>query len=215
MTLNILPYDFDDDLMAHALAGKGPVVRTRPFGSEAVVLGRGSDPQTEIYIPRIIADRIPVYRRKGGGCPVFLDPGNLIVSLVLPAPGIGGIRDLFHGCTQWLVQRLLNMGVAGVYKDGISDLVVRGHKIGGTCFYRTSGFAYYAAAILVNPDLDLMDRYLPHPPREPDYRRGRPHKNFVAGLNRFLSGITAQTLAKKFQAEQGSSLPDNLIAIPA
>jgi lipoate-protein ligase A len=35
---------------------------------------------------------------------------------------------------------------------------------------------------LINADLSLIDRYLKHPPREPDYRRGRSHLDFVMSV---------------------------------
>ena len=39
------------------------------------------------------------------------------------------------------------------------------------------------------PDLRLIDRYLNHPPREPDYRRGRTHAAFMGGLKE-LAGVS-------------------------
>jgi hypothetical protein len=35
---------------------------------------------------------------------------------------------------------------------------------------------------LIDPDLDLIDRYLLYPPREPDYRSGRSHRRFMGSL---------------------------------
>ncbi len=34
----------------------------------------------------------------------------------------------------------------------------------------------------LDPDLDLVDRYLLYPPREPDYRYGRSHRKFMGSL---------------------------------
>jgi lipoate-protein ligase A len=43
-------------------------------------------------------------------------------------------------------------------------------------------FALYLASIMVNPDLEAIDAYLAHPSREPEYREGRGHRDFVVGL---------------------------------
>lgn len=192
----VLSFDFDRQLLVDAARSNGPAAYAYPFDREAVVAGRGSDLEREISLERVRADKIPVYRRLGGGCTVFLDPGNLIVSTAFPAKGLGGIQALFDRCSDWLIRGFENIGIDGVYRDGISDLVMADRKIGGSCFYRTKGLAYYSAAILVAPDIEKMAAYLRHPPREPAYRRGRPHAGFVAGLSRFFPGLTAAGLAR-------------------
>lgn len=206
MRPSILPFDFDDDLIETARSSDQPVTRIYPFGFKAVVAGRGSDLEEEVRLARVRQDRVPVFRRKGGGCSVFLDPGTLIVSTAFSAPGFGGIQTLFNQCSQWLIRGFETMGLAGIYQDGISDLVVADRKIGGSCFYRTKDLAYYSAAILVTPDLDLMTNYLAHPPREPDYRRGRSHRDFVAGIEHFIPGMTVERLARDLTAALDRSI---------
>lgn len=192
-----LPYDFDTDLMDRVKAHGKPFLRIYPFSPTAVVAGRGSDLAQEIYLSHVISDHIPLYRRKGGGCSVVLDPGNLIVSLAFPAPGIAGIKPYFNGACDWLLAGLHRAGFKGVYRDGTFDLVLEDRKIAGSCFYRTKGAAFFSAALLVSPDLSAMDRYLAFPPRQPDYRKSRPHREFVTGLDRYEPGLTPQILAKR------------------
>lgn len=198
--LDVLDYDFDRNFLESVQSNGGstqPMVRVYPFPYRAVVAGRGSDLKKEIHLSRVLADKIPIYRRMGGGCSVFLDPGNLIVSIGFSARGFQGIQALFNQCSDWLIQAFKAMGLGTVYQDGISDLVMEDYKIGGSCFYRSKGLGYYSAAILVTPDLDLMETYLRHPPREPSYRRGRSHKAFVSGLNAFVPGIGVTQLARQ------------------
>jgi lipoate-protein ligase A len=197
----VLSFDYDRELLARVKATGAADVNIYPFDREAVVAGRGSRLEKEIHLEKVRADGVAVYRRMGGGCSVFLDPGNLIVSIAFPAEGFGGIQTLFDRCSEWLIQGFSDIGIDGVYQAGISDLVINdtenhGRKIAGSCFYRTKGLAYYSAAILVTPDLAKMAAYLNHPPREPEYRKGRSHSDFVAGLNRFYPGITVDTLAR-------------------
>ncbi|HCY85731.1 MAG TPA: hypothetical protein DHV36_11405, partial [Desulfobacteraceae bacterium] len=186
----IRSFDYDRQLLAGVKATGAADVSIYPFHREAVVAGRGSRLDREIRLDRVQADGVAVYRRMGGGCSVFLDPGNLIVSIAFPAEGFGGIQTLFDRCSDWLIRGLSDAGVSGVYQDGISDLVIADRKIAGSCFYRAKGLAYYSAAILVTPDLAKMASYLRHPPREPAYRQGRSHAAFVAGGNFFYPELT-------------------------
>ncbi|MFU8770049.1 MAG: biotin/lipoate A/B protein ligase family protein, partial [Desulfotignum sp.] len=161
----------------------------------AVVAGRGSDLDREIRLSLCRDDGIPVFRRRGGGCAVFLDPGTLIVSIALPAQGFAGIQRLFNWCNLLLIHGLARMGLSGIRQDGISDLVFGHRKVGGSSFYRSSNLAYYTAALLVSTDLDAMDRYLYHPLREPAYRKKRPHKAFVTCLATAFPGLAPADLS--------------------
>jgi lipoate-protein ligase A len=196
---NVLPFDFDNDLLKSMKSLNLPKFVVYPFSFKAIVAGRGSDIAREVRLPLCVEDNIPVYRRPGGGCSVFLDTGNLIVSIAFPAPGFSGITSLFNQCNDWLIKGFNSLGLKGLYTDGISDLVIGDRKLGGSCFYRTKGFGYYSAAILVSPNLELMEKYLYHPPREPVYRKNRSHKNFVIGLDAIISGVTITRLSDELK----------------
>ena len=195
LTPSVLSFDFDRDLLESMKRSNLPEFKVYPFPFKAIVAGQGSNLAEEIKLSLCREDKIPVYRRMGGGCSVFLDPGNLIVSIAFPAQGFSGIQRLFNQCNGLLIRGFNSLGLTGLYQDGISDLVMDNRKVGGASFYRTKGFGYYAAAILVSPDLSLMEKYLHHPPRQPAYRRNRPHREFVTRLDRFLKGVAMTELA--------------------
>ena len=175
-------FDWDDDLIEATQHDAHPRVRVYRPSQVAVVLGRGSRPETEVDIEAVQKDGVPLLRRRGGGCSVVLDEGNVIVSIVLPLSGIGAISKAFDEISSWMTYALSQAGVYNVHQAGISDLVLGEHKIGGACIYRTRGLLYYSTALLFRPDLDLVERYLKHPPREPDYRAGRTHRAFMGSL---------------------------------
>ena len=125
---------------------------------------------------------MPILRRRGGGCAVLLDPGNVVVSAALAARGIGDNLRHFARLSRWLIDGLDRLGIHGLRQAGISDLAVGQRKVGGACIYRSRGLLFYTASLLVAPDLERMERYLRHPPREPDYRAGRRHRDFVGAL---------------------------------
>jgi len=180
--LPTLPYDLDDDLLRGVREERAPRCRLTAWQGTAVVIGRGGRQAVEIDRAAIVADGVPLFRRPGGGCAVVLDPGNLVLSVGLPLPGIGGITAAFGAVSAWLATALAAAGIADVRQRGVSDLALGERKIGGSCIHRSRDLLYYSTTLLVDPDLELVARYLPHPPREPEYRSGRGHREFMGSL---------------------------------
>lgn len=196
-SIEIGHYDFEDELwQATAEDGKPRrVVYTVP--RPMVVLGRGSKPDVELHLEACLSDAVTVLRRRGGGCSVVLDPGNVLIAASIAAEGIGDNLAYFSKLNRWLVKGLETIGVARVDLDGISDLVIGSRKIGGTCIYRARGVLLYSASLLVKPDLALIDRYLRHPPREPDYRRGRSHDEFLTTIGDGAIELSATDVTRR------------------
>lgn len=185
-------WDHDEDLLQAVREDARPRVRVRRCRTVEVVIGRGGKAELELDEQAIRRDAVPILRRRGGGCAVVLDPGNLVVSAVTPRDGVGEVTSSFRDATDWMIAGLAAAGHPGVVGDGVSDLVLDDRKVGGSCIYRTRGLVYYSTTLLVDPDLDAVLRYLPHPPREPDYRRGRRHDDFMGRLD----GLSAPALER-------------------
>jgi lipoate-protein ligase A len=188
--LNIQPWFFDDGMLTSVKENKTSDFICYPFIKKALVAGRGSRIPKEVRLESALADKIPVYRRAGGGCSVFLDEGSIIVSAAFMAPGFLNISENFNKSVHWLINGLKKTGLKDIYQDGISDLVINNKKFGGTCFQRSKGFASFSASILFSSSTELMERYLHHPPREPDYRQSRSHMEFTTNLNQFFTGFS-------------------------
>jgi len=193
--LAVAPYPYDDDLIEATRRDGRSRVRVYTLADPIVVLGRGSDPDVELNVDAVRADGVPVYKRRGGGCSVVIDPGNVIVSASEALEGLAGFREAFRRRTEWLIEGLAASGVPGVRWDGISDLVLDDRKISGSCVYRSPGLVFYTATLLVEPNLDLVERYLAHPPREPEYRRGRDHRSFMGRIA--IDGLTVEELRRR------------------
>jgi lipoate-protein ligase A len=199
--VQIPPYDLDNDLIEATRADGQPRLRVERFRGRAVVLGRGGRPEVELNLDAILEDGVQIFRRHGGGCAVFLDPGNIIVSVVWPLPGLGGIRKAFDDISSALIKGLAASGLPGVTQEGVSDLVLDGRKIGGSCIYRSRDLLYYSTTLLIDPDLDMVERYLKHPPREPDYRRGRSHSEFMGSISASLGMAGAERLVHSLETK--------------
>ena len=175
-------YTYDDDLVRATRRDDRTRVRVYRLADTVVVLGSGSRPDQELHLDACHADRVPILRRRGGGCSVVLDTGNVIVSVVMTGLPFGHYRRHFDTLTGWLAEGLERIGIPGVSQAGICDLVMGDKKIGGACVHRSRDLLYYSVSLLVDPDMDRVTRYLKHPPREPDYRGGRHHISFMGAL---------------------------------
>lgn len=195
----IQPYTFEDHLFQSTREDQQSHLKIYRHKKPLVVLGRGSKHEVELHYDRCIKDEIPVFRRRGGGCSVVLDSGNVIVAVSIPVPGIGENLKHFHKLNSWLIKGLAGIGLNGITQNGISDLVLGEKKVGGTCIYRSRGVLLYSASLLVDPDISLLDRYLKHPPREPEYRKGRPHGHFVTSIRTETGSPSAKKIEESLK----------------
>ncbi len=180
--MEIRPYPYDAPALER-FEREGPFVWLREETEMACVLGAGT-PERDIDLALCAATDVPVYRRKGGGGAVILSPGCLIITACYD-----GSRRAF--ATQWIgpiaeaiVAAVQSLGVEGAWVRGLGDVAIGERKILGSSLYANRKVALYQGSLLVDSDLDLIPRYLPHPSKEPDYRRGRSHLDFVTTLAR-------------------------------
>lgn len=178
MEIKPLPYDFE---ALERFGREGPFVWLWEPEGITCVLGAGT-PERDVDLALCAVTEVPVYRRKGGGGAVVLSPGNLIISACYD-----GSRRQF--ATQWIgpiaeaiVRALQSVGLAEARVRGLGDVAVGERKVLGSSLYSRRDVALYQGSLLVASDLELIPRYLPHPSREPDYRRGRAHLEFVTTL---------------------------------
>ncbi len=175
-------FGFDDALIGEVRRDGRARVRVHRLRHPVVVLGRGSRPEAEVDLEACRADGVPVLRRRGGGCAVVIDPGNVVVSVAAAGMPLGHHRQHFSALSDWLIEGLQRVGIGGVRREAICDLALGDRKVGGACLYRSGDLLYYTASLLIDPDLERVERYLPHPPREPEWRRGRSHSDFMGAL---------------------------------
>jgi lipoate-protein ligase A len=48
--------------------------------------------------------------------------------------------------------------------------------------YLKNNILFYHAVLNVKEDISIISKYLRHPKREPDYRAGRDHREFVTSM---------------------------------
>ena len=154
-----------------------------------VVLGRGSDVSTEVHAEVCASEKIPVLRRVSGGGAVILGPGCLNVSLVLSLELRPELLDVQRSYEIILGTVMSALGKSKVTPGGLSDLISERRKISGNAQKRTRRALLHQGTILHDFDTSLLARFLPNPPRQPPYRRGRTHAEFVTNLPMAVDGF--------------------------
>jgi lipoate-protein ligase A len=72
--------------------------------------------------------------------------------------------------------------VPGLTRAGTSDLVLGNCKVSGNSLRCQRTHLLYHGTLIYDMRLELVERYLNRPPREPDYRGGRGHRDFLTRL---------------------------------
>jgi lipoate-protein ligase A len=193
---------------AHEGVRTETVVRTWMAAEHAVVLGSSSRAADELDLEACAAHGVRVLRRPSGGLSVVLGPGCLMWSVVTHHPAGPPPIDALHAAMLDPLAAALRAAGRDVVRRGSSDLAI-GHAAGGLKIsgnalrVRRHGVLYHGT-LLDAFDLGLIGRVLRHPPREPDYRAGRPHGAFVANLGLGAAPLAAVVRAA-FNAERAAT----------
>ena len=171
----------DETLLSAALAKGRSLFRLWWGDRPTAVLGRSEDAQRALDLEACRRLGVQVVRRPTGGGAVLQDEGVLDYSLVVPAPGVLDPQAVFRIGAAVVVGALTRLGVSGQQR-GVSDVAVGDRKISGSAqAWTRRGFLLHGT-ILCHLDIDLVAACLRHPAREPDYRRGRSHRDFLTSL---------------------------------
>lgn len=196
--------------------------------STFVVIGRGSRIAEEVNLAETEAEKIPVLRRASGGAAIVAGRGCLMYSVLLSYQRRPHLRSLDHAHRE-VMQTLLSAlqpHCPSMAWHGTCDLVIPQEEPGSasapaTSFRKVSGnslrcrrdWMLYHGTLLLSMDLGLIDRFLLHPPREPEYRQKRRHADFVANLGVPATAII-EPLMRAWAAQPADAppVPDERIA---
>jgi lipoate---protein ligase len=151
-----------------------------------VVVGYANKVSTEVNLPFCRQHGIPVLRRCSGGGTVLQGPGVLNYSLFLrmdesrPCHSIPATNRFILERHRDALAALLH---APVEWRGQTDLAVGGLKFAGNAQRRRRRFLLFHGSFLLHLDVSLVEKALPLPSRQPDYRVNRTHADFLINLN--------------------------------
>lgn len=130
----------------------------------------------------VLQDAITVMKRPSGGQTVMLTPNNLIIAAVFSDKNIMKPKEVFIMLNKLIISSIEEAGITDLSQRGISDIAIDGKKILGSAIYRNKDKLLYHAVLNLGEPASTFERYLKHPTREPDYRNGRNHAEFVTSL---------------------------------
>ncbi len=175
----------DEALLEQAECGGGDeTLRLWTLERPAVVIGRGSKIAGEVNLAYCQSEGIPILRRCSGGAAIVGGPGCLMYAVVLSLqkrPELRQVDQAHH----WVITRLLaavSRQYPGAQWQGTCDLTISERKFSGNSLRVARDHLLYHGTILHAADLDQIDRCLATPPRQPDYRQGRRHADFITNL---------------------------------
>ena len=139
-----------------------------------IVLGYSNHSAAEAHLDRARQDNIPILRRCTGGGAVLQGPGCLNYSLILP------ITAQVSETNASIMQRHADELQAQV--RGHSDLTLGDLKFSGNAQRRKHRYLLFHGSFLQQLDIERIERLLPMPSREPDYRQHRAHREFLRNV---------------------------------
>lgn len=147
-----------------------------------IVLGRSNKAEIDLNLDLVLKDNITVLQRPSGGETVVLTPKTIIFSITINAGNSETPKSLFKRINQLLIEEFEKSGVVGIHSRGISDLSIGEKKIMGSSMYLKENLFFYHAVLNISEHADIIAAYLKHPKREPEYRKGRSHTDFITSL---------------------------------
>ncbi len=192
-----------DDVLLH-LADKqqaGEFLRFWESPSIFIVLGRIGKEQEDVNLELAQAEGVPVLHRSSGGGTVVQGPGCLNYSFILSKqnhPVLNDLRRSYEWISEKVTETLGSLGVKAYFRP-ISDLATDPgeKKFSGNAQKRGKNHILHHGTILYSFDLNLINRYLKMPKDIPEYRKGRPHADFVTNIPINPQAFKA-ALAKRF-----------------
>jgi lipoate-protein ligase A len=150
-----------------------------------VVVGYSNKTATEANVNACRERGVPILRRCTGGGTVLQGPGCLNYSLLLQIHEDGPLRGVTE--TNCFVMKrhrdaLQPLVDSPIKIEGYTDLATGGLKFSGNAQRRGKRFVLFHGSFLLRFDLSMIERLLPMPSRQPEYRQGRSHTAFLRNL---------------------------------
>lgn len=151
---------------------------------EAIVMGISAQPEQVINFNKVLQHPVPIIRRFSGGGTVFIDHNCVMATFIcnqheinvpcFPSPVLQWAESLYRPIFKNIDFRLRE-----------NDFVIGQRKFGGNAQYMTKKRWLHHTSFLWDYDPEKMD-YLKMPPKMPEYRLQRSHKDFLCSLKEYF-----------------------------
>lgn len=163
-----------------------------------IVLGRSDRAEDAVNFDYSATEPIFVVKRPSGGHTVVVSPKTLVISAIFRDSQIKS-KGIFRKMNAHIISVLQTLGVKNLHEKGISDISIGNKKILGSSIYKNPKYTFYHAVLNHSEDVDLIQNLLKYPKNEPDYRKGRSHKEFVTSILEAGYNISINQLANNLK----------------
>ena len=166
-----------------------------------VVIGSNQNPWVECRTTLLEQEGGKLARRLSGGGAVFHDIGNLNFTFMTRKENYDLDRNLA------VIKRACAFAGIAAEKSGRNDLLAEGRKFSGNAFYQNKTHAYHHGTLLINVDMEKLQRYLSPSKAKLEAKGIASVRSRVINLQELNPNLTCdimrQYMADAFCAEYG------------
>ncbi len=206
------PYNLQDTKLLEEQPGDVSVMVWQPE-KPVIVIGKSNSPEKSVNLELTEKFGVEVLQRMSGGETVYLSPNTMVISTKIRHTDLGGSKSIFKSVNQLIINALEFFGCHEAVYRGISDIALGKKKILGSAMYKGKDYLFYHAVLNLSEDIETIAKFILHPEREPDYRQGRSHKEFVTSLKDEGYDIEYSALKKQIERNFMLHFKDNEVVI--
>ena len=169
--------------------GEGELILYLWQNARTVVIGRNQNPWKECRTALLAEEGGHLARRLSGGGAVFHDLGNLNFTFLMSAEDYDLPRQLT------VIERACQSLGIPAQRSGRNDLLAEGRKFSGNAFYKHNGKAYHHGTLMVDVDLEKVQRYLSPSKAKLAAKGVNSVRSRVVNLREFVPTLTIPQLA--------------------
>jgi lipoate-protein ligase A len=162
-----------------------------------VVVGYANKVSSEANVAACTEKQIPILRRCSGGGTVLQGPGCLDYSLILNISANEELKSI-SSANRFIMERnrqaieieaRSQKPEVRISVSGHTDLSIShqpsaiSQKFSGNAQRRKKNYLLFHGTFLLHLEISQIEKFLPMPSKQPEYRRQRSHSSFLANLN--------------------------------
>lgn len=149
-----------------------------------VVIGKNQNALSECRTELLRKEGGTLARRLSGGGAVFHDLGNLNFTFICATEDLDiqkHIKVIQNACARAGIETELS---------GRNDILANGKKFSGNAFYNSKGHSYHHGTLLINADIEKLNRYLTPPKAKLEAKGVKSVKSRVINLSELSPSLT-------------------------